>query len=142
MTGRQIRARAARMDAKISDPAGALPYRHSIAGCLDGAIGKYGLSEAELGPSIERLAPALAALQDDYRQRRLALLRIAEEEADIVAAEAALAKLSAGAQVIIFFGTGGSSLGGQTLAQLGGWNIPGLADEAQKNRPRLRFYDN
>src|SRR5262249_60281844 len=33
-------------------------------------------------------------------------------------------------------------LGGQTLAQLGGWNIPGTADEAQKQRPRTRFYDN
>ena len=43
---------------------------------------------------------------------------------------------------MIFFGTGGSSLGGQTLAQLGGWHIPGTADEAQRRRPRTRFYDN
>jgi glucose-6-phosphate isomerase len=48
----------------------------------------------------------------------------------------------AGARAVIFFGTGGSSLGGQTLAQLGGWNIPGLADDSQKTRPRTRFYDN
>jgi glucose-6-phosphate isomerase len=126
----------------IAERAGAAPYSHSIAGCLDGAIGKHGLSQDELTLWIERLAPALDALQGDYRERRLPLLRIAEDEADIVAAEAALAKLSVGAKAIIFFGTGGSSLGGQTLAQLGGWNIPGLADEAQRNRPRTRFYDN
>ena len=130
------------MSAKISERAGAAPYSHSIAGCLDGAIGRHGLSEAELRPWIEKLAPALQDLQRDYRESRLPLLRVVEDEADIVAAEAALAKLSVGARAVIFFGTGGSSLGGQTLAQLGGWNIPGLADESQKHRPRTRFYDN
>ena len=130
------------MSTTIAERAGAVPFSHSIAGCLDGAIGAHGLSQAELTLSIERLAPALDALQGDYRERRLPLLRVAEDEADIVAAEAALARLSAGARAIIFFGTGGSSLGGETLAQLGGWNIPGLADEAQRNRPRTRFYDN
>jgi len=130
------------MSAKISERAGAVPYAHSVAGCLDGAIGKYGLSEAELAPWIEKLGPALQGLQGDYRDSRLPLLRVIEDEADIVAAEAALARLSVGARAVIFFGTGGSSLGGQTLAQLGGWNIPGLADDAQKHRPRTRFYDN
>ena len=130
------------MSAKISERAGSVPYSHSIAGCLDGVIGAYGLSEAGLAPWIEKLAPVLQDLQRDYRERRLPLLRVVEDEADIVAAEAALAKLSAGARAVIFFGTGGSSLGGQTLAQLGGWNIPGLADESQKHRPRTRFYDN
>jgi glucose-6-phosphate isomerase len=130
------------MKARISERGGAAPYTHSIAGCLDGAIGAHGLSEAELAPWLDRLAPALAGLQQDYRDRRLPLLRIAEDEADIAAAEAAFARLSQGARAVIFFGTGGSGLGGQTLAQLGGWNIPGLADETQKNRPRTRFYDN
>jgi glucose-6-phosphate isomerase len=130
------------MSTPIAERAGAVPFSHSIAGCLDGAIGTHGLSQAELTLWIERLAPALDALQGDYRERRLPLLRVAEDEADIVATEAALARLSAGARAVIFFGTGGSSLGGETLAQLGGWNIPGLADEAQRNRPRTRFYDN
>ncbi|MBX9588477.1 MAG: hypothetical protein K2X43_04175 [Hyphomonadaceae bacterium] len=121
---------------------GAPAYRQAIAGCLDGAIGHHGLSEAELVPWLDRLAPALARLQDDYRTRRLPHLRIPEESTDIVAAEAAFARLCQGARAVIFFGTGGSSLGGQTLAQLGGWHIPGTADEAQKRRPRTRFYDN
>ena len=85
--------------------------------------------------------PARADSASD-RERSLPLLRLPEETADIVAAEAALARLSSGARTIVFFGTGGSSLGGQTLAQLGGWNIPGGADAAQKQRPRTRFYDN
>ena len=117
-------------------------YTHSIAGCLAGAIGAHGLTDAELKIWLDRLGPALAALKDDYASRRLPLLRIAEETADLAAAEAALARLSQGADTIVFFGIGGSSLGGQTLAQLGGWHIPGMADEAQKQRPRTRFYDN
>jgi glucose-6-phosphate isomerase len=81
-------------------------------------------------------------LQADYHSCRLPHLRIAEEIADVTAAQTALARLSQGAETIVFFGIGGSSLGGQTLAQLGGWNIPGMADAAQRCRPRTRFYDN
>src|SRR5689334_15207487 len=119
-----------------------LPYTQSIAGCLDGAIGEHGLTGAELARWLDPLAPAIAALQDDYRSRRLPHVRIAEETADLAAAAEALARISQGADTIVFFGIGGSSLGGQTLAQLGGWNIPGMASEAQRRRPRTRFYDN
>jgi glucose-6-phosphate isomerase len=117
-------------------------YRQSVAGCLERAIGRYGLSEAELSRWLDRLEPAIARLKEDYRTGRLPHLRIPEESADIAEAEAAYARLARGARAIIFFGTGGSSLGGQTLAQLGGWHIPGTADEAQRKRPRTRFYDN
>ena len=119
-----------------------VPYKQSISGCLDGAIGRHGLSEAELARWLDRLEPAIAGLKGDYRSRRLPHLIVPEESADIAEAEAAFARLAKGAGAIVFFGIGGSSLGGQTLAQLGGWNIPGTADEAQKRRPRTRFYDN
>ncbi len=117
-------------------------YRQSVAGSLDAAIGQHGLSTRELAGYLDRLNPAIARLQEAYRQRTLPHLCIIEEEADIAEAEAAFARLCRGARVVIFFGTGGSSLGGQTLAQLGGWNIPGVANEAQMTRPRTRFYDN
>jgi glucose-6-phosphate isomerase len=125
----------------IGSSGGAL-YRQSIAGALEGAIGRYGLSQRELDSWLGRLDPALASLQNDYATRRLRHLRIPEDTADIAEAGAAFARLCQGARAVIFFGTGGSSLGGQTLAQLGGWHIPGTADEAQKQRPRTRFYDN
>jgi glucose-6-phosphate isomerase len=119
-----------------------VPYTQSIDGCLEAAIGQFGLTATELGRWLDLLAPALVALQEDYRSRRLPHLRIAEETADVTAAQTALARLSEDAQTIVFFGIGGSSLGGQALAQLGGWNIPGMADAAQRRRPRTRFYDN
>ncbi|HEX5999601.1 MAG TPA: glucose-6-phosphate isomerase [Hyphomicrobiaceae bacterium] len=123
------------------DPS-SLPYTQSIAGCLDVAIGRHGLSAAELATWVERLTPAMARLQEDYRTGRLPHLAIPEQTADIAEAEAAYTRLARGADTIVFFGTGGSSLGGQALAQLGGWNIPGVAGPAQKRRPRTRFYDN
>ncbi len=128
--------------ARAQPAAGVLPYRQNIDGLLDRAIGRHGLSEADLQRWVARLEPALEGLRRDWETASLPLLRIPEETSDIDAAEAAMAKLSAGAEVIVFFGTGGSSLGGQTLAQLAGWHIPGAADEAQKRRPRTRFYDN
>ena len=119
-----------------------LPYRQDIDGVLEGAIGSYGLAESELRGWLGKLEPALDDLRKDWETGSLAILRIPEETSDIAPAEAAMAKLMEGASTVLFFGTGGSSLGGQTLAQLAGWNIPGAADEAQKDRPRTRFYDN
>lgn len=121
---------------------GAGLYRQSIDGCLEGAIGSHGLGKVQLGNYLTRMEPQLEQLQQNYKTGRLPLLTLTEEAADIDAAAAALAKLSRGARIVVFFGTGGSGLGGQTLAQLAGWNIPGAADEAQMQRPRTRFYDN
>jgi glucose-6-phosphate isomerase len=117
-------------------------FQQNIDGCLDTAIGEHGLSRASYTSWLGRVAPHVGALKDDYRNNRLALLRIPEETTDIADAEAALARLSEGANALVFFGTGGSSLGGQTLAQIAGWKIPGVATEGQKSRARTRFYDN
>jgi glucose-6-phosphate isomerase len=117
-------------------------FQQNIDGCLDTAIGEHGLSPASYRSWLVRIAPHVEGLKDDYRNSRLALLGIPEETSDIADAEAALARLSEGAQTLVFYGTGGSSLGGQTLAQIAGWKIPGVATEGQKSRPRTRFYDN
>lgn len=117
-------------------------YRHDIDGCLEPTIGQHGLPPALLSGWLEKAAPVLDGLRADYDSGALALLRIVEDTADIDAAEAALEKLSSGADSIIFLGTGGSSLGGQTLAQIAGWGIPHTSPKAPHRRPRIRFYDN
>jgi glucose-6-phosphate isomerase len=117
-------------------------YRQEIAGCLAGKLGKRGLDDAALGRWLDKLAPALSGLADDYRTGALPVLNIPGETADIDAASAALDRLSKGAQAIVFFGTGGSGLGGQTLAQIAGWNISGGAGVYDRSRPRTRFFDN
>jgi glucose-6-phosphate isomerase len=115
----------------------------SVEGCLEAKIGKAGLSQAALDRALERLQPRLGSLREDYARGALPLLRVPEWRDDIEAARKALAKLTKDARTLVFFGTGGSSLGGQTLAQLGGWGIPGDdGNGGQRDRPRTRFYDN
>ena len=121
-------------------------YLQSIGGCLAAAIGQHGLDPATLTATLGRLAGPLKSLKSDDGTARLPLLRLPDDTADIAAAENALAKLSVGAGTLVFFGTGGSGLGGQTLAQFAGWNIPGhggaTRDRNKPKRPRTRFYDN
>lgn len=129
-------------ESRISGSGGEVILRQQLEGCLEARIGAAGLAQDSLVHWTERLVPALDDLKAAYRTGSLPLLRVPETTDDIAPAEAALARLSQGARVIVFFGTGGSGLGGQTLAQLAGWNIPGGADAAQMTRPRTRFYDN
>lgn len=117
-------------------------FQQSIDGCLEGAIGEYGLAPSQHSKWLDRIGPHVEALKDDYRTGKLPLLRIADEDCDIADAEAAYARLSQGAKTIVFFGTGGSSLGGELFAQFAGWNIAGVALPGQRNRPRTRFYAN
>jgi glucose-6-phosphate isomerase len=128
----------------MAGPAAAIStgIRISNTGTSSAAIGEHGLSPLELDRWLTKLAPGLTRLQDDLRLRRLELLTIVDETADIDKAKAALETLSKGAQTIIFLGTGGSSLGGQVFAQLAGWNIPGARPIDTVRRPRTRFYDN
>lgn len=123
-----------------SGPAGT--YRMSIAGCLESAIGAYGLPVATMRDAVAGAAAGVARLKRDLAAGRLPALAVARETSDIGPAASAIERLSTGAGTIVFFGTGGSALGGQLLAQFGGWNIPGSARPDQSGRPRTRFYDN
>jgi glucose-6-phosphate isomerase len=117
-------------------------YVQNIAGCTPAAIGLHGLTDAQRAHWIAKLETELARLKDDHAQKRLELLSIIDETADIDAAKVALDTLSKDARTVVFFGTGGSGLGGQVMAQMAGWNIPGARPIDQLKRPRTRFYDN
>jgi glucose-6-phosphate isomerase len=119
-----------------------LPYRQSIDGCRPAAIGVHGLDSGVLDALVLETEDGCCWLRQQYQARSLPLLRVSESTDDIAAAQAALAKLTDGCRTLVFFGTGGSGLGGQTLAQLAGWNIPGYSTPGDKARPRTRFYDN
>ena len=120
-----------------------MPLMQSVEGCLEAGIGASGLTQAELDRYLDLLRPRLDILRETHARETLPLLRVPEWRDDIAAAQAALTILTKGAKTLVFFGTGGSSLGGQTLAQLGGWGIPGDdGDGGQPDRPRTRFYDN
>jgi glucose-6-phosphate isomerase len=119
-----------------------MPLSQSVEGCLESGIGALGLPQASLDKNLKALEPRLDSLRRAYAERTLPLLRVPQWRDDIETARAALKELTQGARTLVFFGTGGSSLGGQTLAQLGGWGIPGDDKHGGEERPRTRFYDN
>jgi glucose-6-phosphate isomerase len=131
---------------ELADAAGVI-FHHDAAGCL-------ARSEAADSPSSQLLAPeqfarwlseadgALTRLQSEHAAVALPYLKDLEDCGQVAVIEAAYARLSAGAGTIIFFGSGGASLGGQAIAQFGGWAIPGTTTPKQRRRPTTRFYDN
>jgi glucose-6-phosphate isomerase len=117
-------------------------YRHSIDGCLSAKIGDSGLSPDQLAHWLSLVTPRFNALAEQARSGSLAHFRILEAKEDIEEARATYRTLSEGVDLVVILGTGGSSLGGQAVAQLGGWSIPGDSGPAGMEQPRLRFYDN
>jgi glucose-6-phosphate isomerase len=111
-----------------------LPFTQDVSRAFAGGIARTAFEK-----NLQRLEAPLAALRDAYEKDSLALLRLPERTEDLAPVEALAAKLKQ-AEHVVFLGTGGSSLGGQTLAQLGGYNVPGVG--ALTNKPRLHFLDN
>jgi glucose-6-phosphate isomerase len=89
---------------------------------------------------LARTEPALASLRARHGDGSLPLLRLPERRDDIGGIEDAARRLTNGVTDIVFLGTGGSSLGGQTLAQLAGYAVPGVG--ALRASPRIHFMDN
>jgi glucose-6-phosphate isomerase len=117
-----------------------MPIIQLIDSAREERIGPHGVAAAAFDDALRRSAEALAWLNDRYADRKLPLLRLPETTDDLAAIRSAAQGLAAGATDIVFLGTGGSSLGGQTLAQLGGHAVPGVG--ALRDGPRLHFMDN
>lgn len=106
-------------------------YRQDIAGCLASAAGNKGLTDAELDAALQAATPSLRKLARLKADGSLPLLALPARRDDLAALKPVAASLRRLKDVIVL-GTGGSSLGGQTLAELA---IPGKG-------PRLHFMDN
>ena len=119
-----------------------MTFHHDISGCLEDRIGAQGLSHAALEDRLRVLAPKMAELREHLPRAGYRMLGVARDTGDIETTRAALDRLCQGAKTLVVFGTGGSSLGGQTLARLAGWCIPGDQRPAANTLPRVRFYDN
>ena len=106
----------------------------------ESAIGPHGISDTALNGALARSEGALKTLLARHADGDLRLLHLPAERGDIAAMQAAATRLTAGATDIVFLGTGGSRLGGQTLAQLAGHAVPGVG--TLRAGPRLHFMDN
>src|SRR5205085_2440025 len=76
--------------------------------------------------ALKATAGALDWLRAQYASGDLPLLRYPERRDDLDGIGTAAERLCADASDVVFMGTGGSSLGGQTPAQLSGHAGPGL----------------
>ena len=113
-----------------------MPFRQTIDSALDDKIGREGLSKAALDAALQRSEGGLRWLRERHADGGLPLLRLPATTDDLDAVTAAAARLRADATDVVFLGTGGSSLGGQTLAQLAGHAVPGVgARPAAPRRP-------
>ena len=118
-----------------------MPFKQSIESARAERIGTDGVAASAFDAALARTAEALAALRKRHADGSLPLLRLPERRDDIASIKSAAARLTGGgATQVVFLGTGGSSLGGQTLAQLADYAVPGVG--ALKSGPRLHFMDN
>jgi glucose-6-phosphate isomerase len=90
--------------------------------------------------ALARAGDALANLRARHADGSLPLLRLPEKRDDIATILGYAALLREATSDVVFLGTGGSSLGGQTLAQLAGHGVPGVG--ALRDPPRTHFMDN
>jgi glucose-6-phosphate isomerase len=117
-----------------------MPLSQSIELARAERVGAQGAPANALADALARTAAPMAALRARHGDGSLQLLRLPERRDDLGAIRDAAGRLRAGASDIVILGTGGSSLGGQTLAQLAGYNVPGLG--LLREGPRLHFMDN
>src|SRR5262245_21971778 len=95
---------------------------------------------ANFADALSRTSGALDCLRPRHADGQLPLLRLPEKRDDIATILGYAGVLRNGTTDVVFLGTGGSSLGGQTLAQLAGYAVPGVG--AFRAPPRVHFMDN
>ncbi len=117
-----------------------MPLLQSIETARAERIGAEGVAAAAFDDALRRCGEALDWLRARHADGGLPLLRLPAARDDLAAILAAAHRLRAAATDIVILGTGGSSLGGQTLAQLAGHGVPGLG--VLRDGPRLHFMDN
>lgn len=118
-----------------------MPLSQSIELARAERIGEHGADKSALDAALARADAALDWVRARCEDKSLPVLRYAGRHDDIPdLRDVALRLVSTGATDVVFFGTGGSSLGGQTLAQLADYAVPGIA--ALREPPRIHFMDN
>jgi glucose-6-phosphate isomerase len=103
-------------------------------------IGPHGVAADAFAAMLARCQPALDWLRARHADGGLPLMRLPERHDDLAGIRDAARRIAAGATDIVLLGTGGSSLGGQTLAALAGHGVAGIG--ALRAPPRLHFMDN
>ncbi len=109
------------------------PYEFELDGCFAERIGEAGLSCDAYARALEATRPVLAGLAERHARGELAFLRGLASSDELAALEATAQGLKERFERILVIATGGSSLGGRTLATLA---------EGSRLAPSVRFLEN
>ena len=112
----------------------------SIESARQEHVGPHGIGADALKSALARAESSLDWLRARHADGRLPLLRLPETRSDLETIRDTARQLADRATDVVILGTGGSSLGGQTLAQLAGFAVPGVG--ALRAPPQLHFIDN
>ncbi len=112
-------------------------YRHDTKNCFAQAIGERGANIDCYESVLAETGAALEAIGNAYRDNSLPMLRLPEARADIETLKPVVERCRRDFDNIIVLGTGGSSLGGQTLCSLAD-----VGFGPQDGSPRIYFIDN
>ncbi|HSE78762.1 MAG TPA: glucose-6-phosphate isomerase [Alphaproteobacteria bacterium] len=117
----------------------ALPYAIEASGCFAETIGERGIDRREFATTLGATRPALDRLRAHRERADMPLLTLATQRNDLAEIEGAARRLR-GLDDVVLLGTGGSSLGGRTLAALADG---GLGPASPRHgAPRLWFVEN
>ena len=112
----------------------------SIENAREEIVGVHGVKSGTLDAALSCTEGALEWLRARHADGGLPLLRLPEMRADLEGIRDTAGRLADRATDIVILGTGGSSLGGQTLTQLADVGVPGVG--ALRAPPHLHFIDN
>lgn len=116
-----------------------MTFVQSVERALQSGIGEGGIPGRAYLDQLRRAELALDDIRAGYEKKSIPLLRLPEKTDDLVPLAETAMKLAMASDVV-FLGTGGSSLGGQALAQLGDYAVPGLG--VLRTKSRVHFLDN
>ena len=115
-------------------------YSQDLAGCRAAIVGNAGYARETALAALDLIEKALARLRGEAEKGDLPLLEIPFARDDLKACRSAADLLMDGAENIVLFGTGGSSLGAQALAQSA--YLISRCPGHDPSQPRFFFFDN
>ena len=112
-------------------------YTQSLDTMLDSKLGTSGVSAATLSALAEETKPVLEGLRKQKKDQTLPLLNLMHRSDDLAEIREVAERIAGTSSTLVVLGTGGSSLGGQTLVA--------LKENVFANKPhsvKLHFVDN
>ena len=114
-----------------------MPYTQDLTDCFAAEIGDGGLDATSFDRYVVAAQSAVERLRTAYAENALPMLQLPEMQDDLAEIGDVADRFRSSFDDVVMLGTGGSSLGGQTLC-----SVAGNGFSARPGAPRLHFMDN